>query len=271
MRDDLVIGVAMVKDEEDIVAATVGNMLRQVDHVIVADNLSTDLTRPQLEVLAADTGRLIVVDDHEVGYYQSRKMTELAHRALDMGARWVVPFDADEIWGSRWGTVAEVLRGCDADYGIVTAELFDHMVTGADDPAIADPVVRLGWRRTEALKFPKVACRALPGMVIEQGNHWARHRVPLRPTEQPRLTVHHYPYRSPEQFVQKVRNGAAAYSATSGLEPSTGAHWRQWGEKSDAELLEIFRVWYYRPDPLGEILIGDESLDGLIWDPPVLP
>jgi hypothetical protein len=264
-----VIGVCMVKDEEDIVAATVGNMLRQVDHVIVADNLSSDLTRFTLDLLAAlHADRLTVVTDPEIGYYQSRKMTGLARRAYDMGARWVVPFDADEIWTSRWGTVAEVLKGCDADYGIVTAELFDHMATGLDDQTIADPVLRLGWRRTEPLKLPKVACRALPDLVIAQGNHSAGYDAPLRPTETPRITVHHYPYRSEAQFIRKVRNGAAAYRATEGIDEETGAHWRGWGDHDDDTLRDIFRTWYYRADPQRHLEIEGQTLAPLIWDPP---
>jgi hypothetical protein len=265
-----VIAICMAKDEEDIIGASVGNMLRQVDHVIVADNLSSDSTRQILGLLGGlHTDQLLtVLDDREVGYYQSRKMTGLARMAYERGARWVVPFDADEIWTSQWGTVAEVLKGCDADYGIVTAELFDHMATGADDPNIADPTIRLGWRRTEPLAFPKVACRALPDLVIAQGNHSAYYDAPLRPTETPRITVHHYPYRSEAQFIRKVRNGSAAYKATEGLGSETGAHWRQWGERDDDTLRDIFRIWYYRENPALPVEIDGQSLPGLIWDPP---
>lgn len=270
MTDDLIFGVAMVKDEEDIVAASVGNMLRQCDRVIVADNLSTDRTRTILDSLAGDH-RLMVLTDHEIGYYQSRKMTELAMMAHEMGARWVVPFDADELWVSRWGTIAEVLRGCDPDFGIVTAELYDHMATGADRQSIVDPVARMGWRRREPLPLPKVACRAMPGMSIDQGNHYARYPYPLRPTGEPRIVVHHYPYRSAEQLIRKVRNGAAAYAAASGLLPTTGAHWRQWGEFSDDQIRELFRVWYYRADPQVPIEVDGQTLDALLWDPPALP
>lgn len=40
------IAVTMVKNEQDIVGPIVEHMISQVDHVIVADNLSTDNTRP---------------------------------------------------------------------------------------------------------------------------------------------------------------------------------------------------------------------------------
>src|ERR671915_471580 len=46
--------VAVVRDEADIIEATVTRMLRQVDHVLVADNQSVDGTD---EVWAAPDGR----------------------------------------------------------------------------------------------------------------------------------------------------------------------------------------------------------------------
>jgi glycosyltransferase involved in cell wall biosynthesis len=125
--------ITMVRDEEDIVRATVGNMLTQVDRVLVADNLSRDNTRTILNQMAYRYPKqLEVVNDDEPGYYQSRKMTSLALRAYQEGARWVVPFDADEYWVGSLGTIAETLRAHDHDFGIVTAELYDHVATRLD-------------------------------------------------------------------------------------------------------------------------------------------
>jgi len=263
-------GITMVRDEADIIGATVVNMLHQVDHVLVADNLSRDTTRRILDTLAQRyPGRLHIVTDSDPGYYQSRKMTNLAKVARIAGADWVVPFDADEWWCSRWGTVAEVLHGLEAEYGIVTAELVDHMATSVD-PKIGNPIVRLPWRRVKPLDFPKVACRTSEHLVIDQGNHWARYPggLPVAATPNPHLVVHHYPYRSLEQFIRKVRNGADAYAATD-LPEAIGKHWRSWGEMSDDTLRDIYQTWYFVPDPVISRWVGLEEQPPLIHDVPI--
>jgi glycosyltransferase involved in cell wall biosynthesis len=87
-------GVSMVKDEADIVRWTVATIVEQVDHVLVADNGSTDGTRQLVESVGAE-----VVDDPEPAYYQSDKMSHLARVAASRGADWIVPFDADSSGG----------------------------------------------------------------------------------------------------------------------------------------------------------------------------
>lgn len=255
--------VAMVKDEADIVASTVAHMAGEVDHVIVADNLSTDGTRDILAGLPCT-----VVDDPEPGYYQSVKMTRLANLAAEMGADWIVPFDADEWWYSPHGRILDVLAHLRPHHTIAVAHLFDHMVTGIDGDN-PDPVKRLTWRREEALPLVKIAFRWKPGVTVDQGNHNATyadpedHRVVLD-----RLMIRHFPYRSLAHFLRKVRNGAAAYAATTGLAPDAGVHWRQWGEilERDGEdaVADIFRTWYCRHDPMVGLTIGGE------WQPPLV-
>lgn len=251
------IAIAMVKDEADIVGSTVEHMRTQVDHVIVADNGSTDDTRAILHDLGVE-----VLDDPEPGYYQSRKMTNLADYAGRLGADWIVPFDADEWWYSPLGRIADVLDRIQAWKTIAVAQLFDHVAT-ALDPDIDDPVKRLAWRRLNHLPLVKVAFRYRPGVIVEQGNHNATftdgtaHNVRLD-----LLEIRHFPYRSPEHFVRKARNGAAAYAATD-LGADVGGHWRQYGrliaDGGDEVGYGIFRDWFYSDDP--------ESDTGLIYDP----
>lgn len=270
-----VVAVTMVRDEEDVIRSTVAHMLDEVDAVVVADNLSTDRTREILDDLALDHGdRLEIVDDLDPAYEQSRKMTGLAHLAAEeFGATWVVPFDADEWWYTPHADrIADVLATVPARWHVAPAELFDHVATGLD-PDEPDPVRRIGWRRRTPAPLPKVAARYRPDLVIEQGNHGAHYEEFTPAPFDPVLVVRHYPYRSLEQFVRKVRNGSAAYRAAGDRQaPAHGAHWRQWGELLDQHgpeaLEEIFRRWYWRADPREPVKIEGERQPALLFDPP---
>lgn len=242
----MVWAVSVVKDEVDIIERTVGHMLSQVDAVLIADNGSTDGTRDILESLP-----VLLRDDPEVGYYQSRKMTALAHEARAKGADWVIPFDADEVWTSYEGRIADALSALPEDALICEATVLDHVATGGAD--VLSP-----WRRPEQLPLRKVAVRAHPRLVIHQGNHGAVFKGidhPLRATGM--LEVRHFPYRSAKQMISKARNGAAAYAATD-LDESVGKHWRDYGKLTDAEIHEVFAKYFWSVDP---------EADGLVYDP----
>lgn len=251
----MIAAVTMVKNEADIIVASILAMAAQVDRVYVLDNGSTDGTRALLAQLP-----VVVDDEPEVGYYQSERMSMLARRAFEDGARWVVPFDADEVWASREPdkSLREVLRHADrAGYDVVCGALFDHVATGAD-PDDLSPLRRMGWRRRESVPLPKVAARARPDLVIAQGNHVARAQGPLSVLPGFPLMVRHFSNRSPEQFVAKIRVGAAAYAA-SDLPESMGTHWRTLGTLTDAELADHFAATMYVAEPA-----ADESL---VFDP----
>jgi glycosyltransferase involved in cell wall biosynthesis len=257
--------VSMVKDEADIIEGFVRRMAAEADFLIVADNGSTDGTRDMLEDMARDLP-LTVVDDPEVGYYQSRKMTALVAQATKRGAEVVIPADADEVWYSPFGRIADVL----AKYpyaSVFGAALYDHVAT-AEDPDESDPVQRIGWRRREAAPLPKVAVRPFPcvgSVTIHQGNHGASHGMPVDRLDG-LLVVRHFPYRSSRQFVRKVRNGAAAYAATD-LPEQEGQHWRDYGRLLDAggpaAIDAVFKAWFYSADPWID--------PTLIYDPAPVP
>jgi glycosyltransferase involved in cell wall biosynthesis len=248
--------ISMVRDELDIIEHTVRRLAGQVDHILIADNGSTDGTRDVLADLARELP-LTVDDDPEPGYYQSFKMSRLAERAARMGAEWVIPVDSDERWYSPHGRIADVLA--QHPHAVATAALYDH-VASADDGDDPDPVVRIGWRRRDHAPLPKVACRPHLPVTIAQGNHAAEY--PPQSTIDGLLVVRHFPHRSVEQLVRKVRNGAAAYAATD-LPPTFGAHWREWGklldERGEQAIADLFYEWYWSAAPA-----EDETL---IFDP----
>jgi glycosyltransferase involved in cell wall biosynthesis len=249
-----VCAVMLVKDEADIIGHTVRHLLGQVDYVIVSDNGSTDGTR---DVLRAIGGPLQVIDDPEVGYYQDRKTSDLAAHALARGFDWVIPCDADEYWYAPDGrTLAAFLAGLAPDVAFVTADLYNHIPSALDPADEPSPFLRIGWRQREHGALGKVCCRARPGLEIRMGNHsaWA----PGTGVTSSGLVIRHYSWRSPEQYLRKIRNGERAYAAT-GMDPSVGAHWRMFQGATDEAVLEHFRTWFWREDPA-----ADETL---IYDP----
>ena len=249
-------GISMVRDEADILPGVLDHMTRQVDHVLVADNLSTDDTP---DVLAA--AGVEVVTDADPAYRQSEKMTALAARARDAGAAWVVPFDADEIWHTRDGrTLADFLRD-QHDTDVVVADLFNHYTAGLDDPAVVDPVRRMTWRTPTPGALPKVACRTHPDLVIGMGNHSAEYG-PRAAVLRDGLVVRHFPYRSADQFIRKARQGSAALAATR-LHRSVGAHWREYGRMlanhGEDALAQHYRQHFHYPDPVYALLVCDPA------------
>ena len=110
-------GVAMVRDELDVIGTTLDHLLSQgVDRVLVADTGSVDGTRELLEERARDDDRVLVGVDPIVAYYQAEKMTWLAHRAWRAG---VFPNAADGIEEAEKGRVfGELEFGDTIDQGV---------------------------------------------------------------------------------------------------------------------------------------------------------
>lgn len=232
-------GVTMVKDEADVIEQTLRHLHAEgLTGVVCLDNQSTDGTRDVLIRLGEelrgpdDHEWLNIVDDPEVGYWQSAKMTAAARTALNFGADWVIPFDADEIWYDPAGrTLVDAIPQLGDEANLITAALYDHRCT-ALDPGVPvdgdDPFTRMGWRLTEPLPLPKVVMRPKHLHQIHPGNHGAT-LIGVPTIARSGLEVRHFPYRSAEQFIRKARNGGRAYAETT-LPRSTGQHWREYFE-----------------------------------------
>lgn len=262
----IVAAISMMRDEEDVAADVIKHLIEErVDVVIVSDNNSTDSTREQLEDLVtwaeACGSHLIVIDDPEEGYYQSRKMTALAHRAHEeFGAEWIIPFDADEVWYSRQAHLSDHLRSQPLQVRVVGAQLFNHFTTDLDEDGCSFEA--MVWRQVEPGALPKVAVRWHETLVIHQGNHSAEmNGVTLTPA--PGLEIRHFPYRSADHFIRKARNGAEAYRKATDLHKNEGAHWRQYGDLLDrygeSALREVYEKYFHFMAPINEGMIHDPA------------
>lgn len=208
----MIAGVAMVKDEADIIRFTLDHMLTQVDRVFVLDNNSTDGTGAILDSFG---DRIEVRYDPEVAYRQSDKLTALAHVAASQGATWIVPFDADEAW------FLPPLETVVAD--VVVMEPYIFVPTPCDDAKELNPLKRIRWRYPTADPHVKVAYRYHPDAVLAMGNHdVVRHGARIQGG-----VIRHYMYRSLEQVRRKVANGTQAYDQAPDLRHHHGSHWYQ--------------------------------------------
>jgi hypothetical protein len=91
----------------------------------------------------------------------------------------------------------------------------------------------------------KVAFRYHPSVRIWQGNHMVDHPGSFS-ARLDYLAIREYQYRSFEHLIRKVRNGKAAYDATT-LAPTEGQHWRDLGAMSDSTLAEWWADYCSQP------------------------
>lgn len=232
----------LVKDEVDVIEYTIRHLLAHVDHIIVADNGSTDGTREILESFP-----ITIIDDPEVGYYQAEKTTNLALKAFRDGFNWVLPCDADELWYPRDDRpIRDYLDGIAPDVRIVKADLYNHLPGGDDDKDESNPFVRIRWRQRERAPIGKVCVRMGTDVQIHQGNHGASHNGTGLSVSG--LVVRHFSWRTAEQYLKKIRSGSAAYAATD-LDETVGAHWRMFDGAEDSAVTDHFERWFYFKEP----------------------
>lgn len=237
MSRAVVTGFALVKDEADIIERTVRWMLGQVDRVVVVDNGSTDGTVEILEGLPVELRH-----DDDPKHYQARKLTAIAR---GIGSGFVVPFDADEIWYTvegRGPTIADLVRHFATRAWIFTAELLEHVPT---DGVGEHPFDRMCFRRKEANPLLKVSARTHPTIEFAEGAHSVAYNGDYPATLPFKLEVRHFPYRSPKQFVSKVRNGYNGRTAAVDLPDEVSPHLRRFGEMLDKGGEEALEEYFW--------------------------
>ncbi len=249
----MLFGISLVRNEEDLVETTLRHHFRQgVEHVLIADNGSTDGTARLLERLARTDRRIGWSRTGDVGFQQAELVTDLGREAMKKGASWILPFDADEFWWAPGG-LAAALRASSADLISVPVVNFvqNRRQIRRDPRAVLRAVYRnaekLGdFRRArfsveageyayvEAPYQRKNILRAKKGLKIGPGNHTAK-GVGARRSRRDTLACFHLPLRAKEIFLEKAEQSARL--AAAGL-PS----WHGWQSHRFAKIVQEGRV-----------------------------
>ncbi|GAB2904289.1 hypothetical protein GCM10027027_20100 [Neomicrococcus lactis] len=226
----------MVRNEQDIISNTVGHLLSQgVDYVLVADNNSTDQTPEILKDLARDP-RVDIAFDAVDAYYQSEKMTNLARIVRNLGATWIIPFDADEYWFSEHGALADFLRASDGKR--FPAAVHNAFPSSTDSEKL--------WVDLGHEIQPKTAFKKFPFAFPTMGNHYV-----IRPGKfQGGLHIVHHPWRSKAQLRRKAQTGSLALRLAN-ADAGIGGQWTGIQYENEAVVDGIWEsILNHKPDPV---------------------
>lgn len=92
-----IIGIGMVRNEEDIIEGFIRHNLQYVDALVLLDNGSFDDTRNIIKSLQQEGLNVFVTDDNNLSYLQAEKITALYQRvATSYFPDFILPLDADE-------------------------------------------------------------------------------------------------------------------------------------------------------------------------------
>jgi Glycosyl transferase family 2 len=165
----------VVRDEADVVEHWLRyHLARGVDLVIATDHRSVDGTSDILREYARD-GRVVVIREEDAVLRQAAWVTRMARlAAVEHGASWVIPSDADEFWWPREGTFADILGAVPERFGVVRALMRHFVLRPGSGLFVERMTVRA--RPTADLSSPyhaqvKIAHRAVPDARVSVGNH----------------------------------------------------------------------------------------------------
>jgi len=280
-RDAELIGIAVVKNECDIIESFVRYNLRVLDGLAILDQASSDNTVAILRRLA-DEGLPIAVLEHD-GTMQTQaqcmnRLLGLVRAALS--PRFVLPLDADEFLRvADRPDLRAALGKCPVGKTPMLPWM-TYMPTAADDPSQIDPLRRIRHRRArEPVQHYKAVLTAAQltdeRCQVANGNH-----LILGPDEQPLPSVAvdgvvlaHFPVRLADQIRAKLSVGRMAMRATPNHEPRQSSGWeKMYGRMATTRLdtpagLQAFAASYYADEAVEPMLdpIPDIPYDRLSY------
>ena len=218
-RQSQIVGVSMVKNEQDIIEPFIRHNMRFLDALMILDNGSQDDTRRIICDVMREIPGIILADNARFAYEQAVLTTRLMHH---MQAAWFADFifflDADEFIDApdRVSLTASLATIPASGYGLMRWRT--HLpAPDAVAEASADPPRSLRWRRTQELPVTAKAVLHAAGQpcldhIVVQGNHklYLRTGVELPHVRLDDVRLLHFPVRSQAQITAKAVVGWTA-------------------------------------------------------------
>lgn len=253
----------LVRDGADILRANLEYHLDAgVDYFIVTDNNSTD---PTTDILREYAGRgcLLCLHEPEHTYNQAAWVTRMVRiAAARFDADWVINNDVDEFWWpENGGDLHDILEAVPASS--IGLHVPRHNFVPRPSTNGNWFLAELRYRETVSLNYvgnplpTKVCHRAMPDISVGHGCHAIfrdGERIDTLTTDQ--ICIFHFPFRSREQFTNKVIQGGGAY-ARSGLPSQVGYAVR--------DLYEIYLRGEFDAY-LDEVVLDDEAIAAALAD-----
>jgi len=228
------IGIAMVRNEADIIEAFVRHNLTVLDALVVVDHGSLDGTGEILALLQREGLPLRVMRDASPGFFQAERMTGVAREAFARErADFIFVIDADEF--------IKVAARVELERALATIPPGAHALMswltyvpasfrdGAHRPEIRWrlPVERHGSHKCIVSR----SFAERPKQYLVSGNHLVDDLATPKAPPHARLpatvvALAHYPVRGRDQLIRKVVLGYLAHLATRPDNDRQAAHWR---------------------------------------------
>jgi hypothetical protein len=256
------VGVALVRNEADIIEAFVRNNLVLLDALHVMVHRSTDGTREILHELAKEGLPLRLSEVAEESFNQELHTTQAVRTAFrEEHADFVFPLDADEfLRADNRAALERSLQDLPLEH-VGALRWLTYVPTSHDNDS-ANPVFRIERRfllspsKALELDYCKVVVGAwfagrADARIIE-GNHAAFARTQLATVPCRGVTICHFPFRSSQQAAQKAALGWLAQLASGrDVEGSqVSGHWRrifrslkETGAVSDADFRSFIEAY----------------------------
>jgi hypothetical protein len=252
----------LVRNEEDILRENILFHLNMgVDRIIVTDNGSIDGTIDILREFE-NQGILDLIFEEEDDYSQSKWVTRMAEIATHKyHADWIINSDADEFWWPAENNLKYVLSTVPDEFLVVNAPRNDFIPRPESDGPLFERMIIKNLKSLNHIGIPlppKMCHRAIPGVIVAQGNHKLINPPDPKVFTDPIIEIMHFPMRSYTQFESKIAFGGAALERNDNLPKTTQKGWRNLYEDYKNGILPQY---FYSKVPPADVL-AKAILDG---------